>query len=129
VSVRLLEVALIEAMQRQSIKDHGGAHGLRDRNLLESASARPEALEYYRPEASIAELAATLAWGLIKNHAFIDGNKRIGLICLVNFLELNGYALTCTEPEETAMVLSVAAGEVDEDQWTVWVMRNAAPIG
>jgi death-on-curing protein len=82
VSVRFLEVALIEAMQRQSINDHGGSRGLRDRNLLESAAARPETLEYYRPEASIAELGATLAWGLIKNHAFIDGNKRIGLIDL-----------------------------------------------
>jgi len=115
-------------MHRQTISDYGGSHGLRDRNLLESAAARPENLEYYRPEASIGELAAALAWGLIKNHAFIDGNKRIGLICLTNFLKLNGYELTCIESEETEMVLGAAAGEIAEERWTVWVMRTAVPI-
>lgn len=127
-SVRFLELALIESYHTQTINDYGGLHGIRDRNLLASAVARPENLEYYRSEASIGELAATLAWGLIKNHAFLDGNKRIGLICLINFLKLNGYQLTCSEDEETAMVRSAAAGEIDEEQWTVWVMRVAAPI-
>lgn len=128
-TVRFLAVELIETMQRQTINDHGGSHGLRDRNLLESAAARPENLECYRPEASIGELAATLAWGLVKNHAFIDGNKRIGLGCLINFLKLNSYKLTCTQAEVTAMILSAAAGEITEEQWTIWVMRMVAPIG
>jgi death-on-curing protein len=74
-------------------------------------------------------LAATLAWGLIKNHAFIDGNKRIGLICLVSFLTLNGHRLTCSQPEETDMVLRAAAGEITEEQWTTWVMQVVAPVG
>ena len=58
---------------------------------------------------------------MIKNHAFIDGNKRIGAISLVTFLDINGYRLTCTETEETAMVLRVAASEMDEAEWTAWV--------
>jgi death on curing protein len=128
VKVRILSVEAIEAFQRQSISDHGGSHGLRDRGLLESAAARPENVEHYRPEASVGELAATLAWGLIKNHAFIDGNKRVGLICLVNFLHINGYRLTSSQEEEIAMVLRAAAGEITEEQWTVWVMRVVAPI-
>lgn len=126
-TLRFLQVDLIEAYHRQTIDAYGGSHGLRDRNLLESAAKRPENLQYYRPEASVGELAASLSWGLIKNHAFVDGNKRIGLICLINFLKINRHYLACSEEEETSMVLRVAANEITEEQWTVWVMRMATP--
>jgi death on curing protein len=81
-----------------------------------------------RSEGSCPYGGGTLAWGLIKNHAFIDGNKRIGLICLVNFLHINGYRLTSSQDEDAAMVLRAAAGEITEEQWTVWVMRMVAPV-
>ena len=96
---------------------------------MESAVARAENKAYYDPDASVAEVAASLAWGLIKNHAFIDGNKRVGYGAMVAFLEGNGYGLTCSQEEETAMVLRAAAGEITEEQWTVWVMRVVAPLG
>jgi death on curing protein len=73
-------------------------------------------------------VAASLAWGLIKNHAFIDGNKRVGFVTMVAFLEMNGYRLICSESEETAMVLRVAASEITEDEWTAWVVRSVEPL-
>jgi death-on-curing protein len=66
---------------------------------------------------------------LIKNHAFIDGNKRVGFSAMVAFLEMNEHRLTCSEAEETAMVLRAAAGEITEDGWTEWVVRNVVAQG
>jgi death on curing protein len=129
VTCRFLAVEAVEALHTKTIDRFGGSHGLRDRGLLESAVARAENLAYYNPDASIGELAATLGWGLIKNHAFIDGNKRVGAISLITFLDANGHRLTCTEAEETAMVLRAAAGETTETEWTAGVMANVAPIG
>ncbi len=98
------------ALHRQQIDRFGGAPGLRDAGLLESAVLRAEYKWLYEPASSVAVLAASLAWGLIKNHAFVDGNKRIGFAAMVVFLDRNGYRLTCSEVEETAMVLRAAAG-------------------
>jgi death-on-curing protein len=128
VSFRFLSVEAVEALHTTTISRFGGSHGLRDRGLLESAVARAENLAYYNSEASIGEVAATLGWGLIKNHAFIDGNKRVGAVSLFIFLDTNGYWLACTEAEETAMVLRAAASEITEDEWTAWVVRNVEPL-
>jgi len=117
-------VELVEALQAEMIDRYGGSHGLRDRGLLESAVARADNTAYYNPEASIGEVAASLGWGLIKNHAFIDGNKRVGFAAMVAFLEMNEYRLTCSEEEETAMVLRAAAGEIAEEEWTAWVVGS-----
>jgi death on curing protein len=78
----------------------------------------------YDEGATAAEIAASLGWGLIKNHAFIDGNKRIGLVSMVVFLRLNGHALVVPEAEQVAMVLRVAASEISEEEWAEWVERN-----
>jgi len=85
---------------------------------------RAENKAAYEEEATAAEIAASLGWGLIKNHAFIDGNKRIGLVSMVVFLRLNGYALVAPEAEQVAMVLKAAASEISEEEWTTWVGRN-----
>lgn len=77
----------------------------------------------------MADVAASIAWGLIKNHAFIDGNKRVGFAAMVAFLEMNGHRMTGSQAEETAMVLRAAAGEINETEWTAWVVANVAPIG
>jgi death-on-curing protein len=87
---------------------------------------RAENKLYYQPDATVGQVGASVSWGLIKNHAFVDGNKRIGLAALVTFLRLNGTRLTCSEAEETEMVLRVAAGEMSEDSWTAWVEANVA---
>lgn len=127
-TLQFLSVDAVEALQKVTISRFGGMHGLRDRGLLESAVARAENLAYYNPEATVSQIAATLAWGLIKNHAFLDGNKRIGSIALFTFLDLNRCKLTCSEAEETAMVLRAAASEIDEAAWTIWVERSVGPL-
>ncbi len=85
-------------------------------------------VQFCRPEASIGELAATLAWGLIRNHAFIDGNKRIGVICIIVFLHVDGYQLTCSQEEEAAMIVKAAASELAEEAWTPWVVSVIAAL-
>ncbi|NYF78532.1 death-on-curing protein [Granulicella arctica] len=119
---------MIRAIHADLIAGYGGSHGLRDLGLLESALARPEQLAHYEPDAGVERLAAVLGWGLLKNHAFLDGNKRVALAAVVTFLKLNGYALTCSEVEETAMVLRAAASEIDEAAWTDWVIRSVKSI-
>ena len=88
---------------------------------------RAENKASFDPSATVAGLAAALSWGLIKNHAFVDGNKRIGLVSMIVFLDLNGYRLTCGQVEETAMVLRAAASEITEEQWTAWVESVVTP--
>ena len=123
-----LNVAMARAIHSDLIERYGGSYGLRDAGLLESALMRPQQLETYSPEASVAQLAAVLGWGLVKNHAFLDGNKRIALAALITFLKLNGHRLTSSEAEETTMVLRAAASEIDEPEWTAWVERSTMPI-
>jgi death on curing protein len=124
VSWEFLDVPAVERLHRQQIVLYGGAHGLRDANLLASAVERAANKAHYEPESSLAVLAATLAWGLIKNHAFIDGNKRIGLVSLVVFVEGNGFDFTATDNEAERMVLKAAGGEIDEAAWTDWVRQK-----
>lgn len=109
---------MVRTIHSELIQAYGGSYGVRDAGLLESALMRPQHLEAYEPEASIGQLAAVLGWGLLKNRAFVDGNKRVALAALVTFLKLNGYILTCSEVEETAMVLRAAASEIAEEAWT-----------
>ena len=119
---------MVRAIHSGLIAGYGGSYGLRGLGLLESAFARPEQLAHYEPDAAVGRLAAVLGWGLIKNHAFLDGNKRVALAAVVTFLKLNGHVLTCSEVEETAMVLRAAASEIDESEWTAWVARSVAPL-
>ena len=122
--MRFLSVQLVEALHGEMITLYGGSPGLRDRGLLESAVSRADNKAHYQPEATICEVGASLAWGLIKNHAFTDGNKRVGFAALIAFLRLNGCKLMCSEAEETERVQQVAAGEISEAEWTNWVGSN-----
>jgi death-on-curing protein len=122
-----LDVAAIEIAQADLIDQYGGSHGLRDAGLLESAVRRAEFKVKFDSEATVASVGASLSYGLIKNHAFIDGNKRIGLAALVDFLRLNGFRLAVAEQEQIATVWNVAAGEISEQQYTAWVERCIVP--
>ena len=123
-----LKVEDVQRLHDQQIERFGGPPGLRDQGLLESAVARAENTATYDENATIADIAASLSFGLIKNHAFIDGNKRIGAVALITLLDLNGFTLTCSEQEETDMVLRVAASQISEEEWTAWVERSVAPL-
>ncbi len=116
----LARLAVDEAHFRQ-IREHGGAHGLRDEHALESALARPSQRWQYEPQASLPELAAAYAFGLTMNHPFVDGNKRVALVVMVAFLDLNGVELTASNTEVLTAMLALAAGEVTEAELARWI--------
>ena len=119
---------LVIAIHNEQIAEHGGAPGLRDCGLLESALARPlNRAGYGTPD--IAELAALYAIGIARNHPFVDGNKRASFGSLVTFLALNGLELTVGEAEATAMTLRMGAGDISDQDFTAWVRAHAAPQG
>ena len=102
--------------------------GVRDVGLLESAIARPRQLQAYADAPDLVELAAAYAIGLIRNHPFVDGNKRIGFLLCVLFLELNGYEFTATEESATTMVLALAARTIEEREFALWVRTNSQKL-
>ena len=108
------------------IEIHGGGRGLRDEGLLESALARPENLAHY-DEPSVFELAAAYAYGLARNHPFVDGNKRIAFVTAVLFLEKNGQGFAASEVEATMTFLRLAAGEIEESELAAWFRDNSRP--
>lgn len=112
-----LEVAL--AAHHEQLAEHGGGEGMRDSGMLESAMARPQNLVAYgTPDA--AELAASYAFGIARNHPFVDGNKRTAAVVSETFLVLNGHDLTATDAELVVTFLALAAGELSEDELTAW---------
>lgn len=108
----------------ESLAQHGGASGLRDEGLLESALARPLNLVAYGTS-DHADLAAAYASGLAKNHAFVDGNKRVAFLAVGLFLGLNGYRLAATQPDATAAVLALAGSELGEAEFAAWVRTHS----
>ena len=104
---------------------HGGAAGVRDRGLLQSALARPKQIQAYGKKPDTVELAAAYTTGIVRNHPFVDGNKRTGFVVGVLFLELNGYRLTASEEDATQVVLGLAAGTLDEAGFAAWLRANA----
>jgi death-on-curing protein len=107
----------------ESLAEHGGASGLRDEGLFESALARPLNLALYE-QPDVASLAASYGVGLAKNHPFVDGNKRAAFLAVGLFLAANGYRLTASQAEATLVVLDVAAGEMDEAAFAQWMREH-----
>lgn len=104
----------------------GGAEGVRDDGLLESALARPMHLFAYGNDPTIVQMAAAYMTGIVRNHPFVDGNKRTGFVVGVLFLELNGYRFGAMEEEATQVVLNLAAGQLDEAALARWIAANSA---
>lgn len=108
----------------ESLAEHGGAAGMRDEGLFESALARPEHLAAYEhPDA--ASLAAAHGAGLAKNHPFVDGNKRVAFLAVGLLLALNGYRLCASQIDATQAMLAVAAGEMSELDFAAWIRQNS----
>jgi death-on-curing protein len=107
----------------ESLAEHGGAAGIRDEGLLDSALSRPLNLNAYGTP-DFADLAASYAIGLTKNHAFVDGNKRTAFLATGLFLHLNGYRLGVSQVDATLTMLAVAAGEMDEASFAAWLRKN-----
>lgn len=103
----------------------GGSTGVRSEALLQSALARPKQLRAYGDSPDIIDMAASYTVGIVRNHPFVDGNKRTGFVVGVLFLEMNGYRFTATEEDATQVILVLAAGTLDEAVFTEWLRRNA----
>ncbi len=112
------------ALHEQLLALYGGATGLRVRGLLESAFARPRNLSAYG-KAPVFALAASYAFGLVKNHPFVDGNKRIGFAVCVLFLQLNGWRFEAEEADAAVQTLGLAAGAVKERDYAAWLKANS----
>jgi death-on-curing protein len=123
-TVWLLEETLTAIHHRQ-IAEHGGSDGLRDDGLLSSALARPQNLLAYREShRDLASLAAAYAYGIARNHPFVDGNKRTALVAARTFLILNGVDLEATQDDKVLTFLSLAEGAVSEEELADWIRKR-----
>jgi death-on-curing protein len=120
-----VEIRDVIAIHEAQLTEHGGADGVRDMGALESAIARPQNRAAYG-EASAAALAASYAFGIAKNHPFVDGNKRTAFVALEFFLELNGYTLGADDVECVMVMLGVADGSVSEAKLAAWIDMNCS---
>lgn len=125
---RWLGRLVVDEAHFRQIREHGGVYGVRDENALESALARPRQRWHYRGEARLSELAAAYGFGLVRNHPYVDGNKRVALVVMVAFLERNGIELTATIQEALSTMLDLAATEMSEAQLADWIEAHARPI-
>ncbi len=112
------------AIHDQLLVLDGGAPGVRDQGLLESALARPRQIHAYADHPDLVDISAAYTAGIVRNHPFVDGNKRTGFILGVLFLELNGYRFTATEEAAAQAVLGLAAGTLKEAVFGAWVRAN-----
>ena len=120
-----IELQTVLAVHEEQLAEHGGAAGMRDMALLESALARPKQSAAHGTR-DVADLAAAYGFGLARNHAFVDGNKRSAFVSVELFLELNGSSLNAEDAECVVMMLALAAGELDESAFANWVRRHLA---
>jgi death-on-curing protein len=119
-----IDLEVVLAIHDEQLAEHGGQAGVRDRGLLESALARPRN-QFEYGESSLARVAAAYAFGISRNHPFLDGNKRTSLVVAELFLELNGLEPTASDAACVATFLGLAAGELTEDDLTRWVTENS----
>jgi death-on-curing protein len=117
---RWLDTAIILDVHAEQLALFGGADGIRDRGLLESALARP-LNKFGHGESDLAALAAAYAFGLARNHPFVDGNKRAAFASIIVFLGLNGIDFDVPPGEATAIILGLAAGEIEEEGLARWI--------
>ena len=112
------------ALHEQLLAEFGGSGGIRDEGMLESTLGRPENL-FHQGRPAIYDLAASYGFGLVKNHPFVNGNKRIGFAVAALFLEINGHRLQAPEAEAAIRTLALSDGEVKEAAYAVWLKENS----
>jgi death-on-curing protein len=125
---RWLARMVVDAIHGDQLREHGGLAGVRDENVLKSALARPQQKWHYGEEADIPVLAAAYAFGLVRNHPYRDGNKRIGFLAMVTFLGINGYAFDATDAGVVTQFVALAAGNVSEDRLADWIRNHSRQL-
>lgn len=120
-----IERPLAVAIHERQLAEHGGGGGVRDDNLLDSALARPQQLHAYGdPPPGLVDLAASLAFGLARNHPFIDGNKRTAHVCYRVFLALNGGDITASDEDKYVTMVALAEGSLSEAEFATWLHQH-----
>lgn len=121
---RWISRLVVDAIQTDVLLTHGGVPGLRDENALESALARPQQRLAYEPDADLATLAAGYGFGLVRNHPYNDGNRRVGFVVMATFLGLNGYEFIASESDVVTTVVALASGNLDEETLVDWIRKR-----
>jgi death on curing protein len=116
---------VVDAIHNDQLREHGGLPGVRDENVLESALARPQQKWQYEDSPDVPMMAAAYAFGLVRNHPYRDGNKRIGFLALVTFAEMNGYVMEATDAEVVAEILALADGSASEESLADWIREHS----
>ena len=117
---------IIDAIHNDQLREHGGLAGVRGENALESALARPRQKWNYSDRTDIPTLAAAYAFAFVRNHAYRDGNKRIGFLAMVTFLGVNGHDFSATEAEVVTEIVAIADGWVSEEALANWIRRHSS---
>ena len=119
---------VIDAIHNDQLREHGGLPGVRDENAFESALARPQQKWHYSERTDVPTLAAAYAFGLVQNHPYRDGNKRIGFLAMITFLGVNGWEIIAAEVEVVQLMLDVAARARDEEALATWLREHVQPF-
>lgn len=117
---------VVDAIHNDQLREHGGLPGVRDENVLESALARPQQKWHYSDRTDVPMLAAAYAFGLVQNHPYRDGNKRIGFLAMITFLGVNGHDFSATEAEVVTKILALADGRVSEEALANRVRKHSS---
>lgn len=120
---------LMLAIHDEQLAEHGGGVGVRDAGLLGSALTRPQNRFAYDPSSDLSSLAAAYAFGLARNHPFVDGNKRTAFVAAEVFLDLNGMTVTASDEDCVLTMIRLAAGEMDEAEYAAWLRANSITSG
>ncbi len=123
---RWLTRLVVDAIHHDQLREHGGLPGVRDDNVLESALASPRQMWHYSERTDVPLLAAAYAFGLVRNHPYRDGNKRIGFLAMVAFLGVNGYNFSVSEAEVVAEIVALAEGSVSEEAIADWIRQHSS---
>ena len=115
---------VVDAIHNDQLREHGGLPGVRDENVLESALARPRQKWHYADRTDVPMLAAAYAFGLVQNHPYRDGNKRVGFLAMVTFLGVNGHDFSATEADVVTEILALADGNVSEEALADWIRQH-----
>ena len=122
--IKWLPIDRVLAIHRRQIAEHGGSDGVRDLGLRESALARPLNIEAYEPDSDIATLAAAYPFGIVKNHSFIDGNKRTGYVVMETFLIKNGFELNAKPADKYLTIIGLAEGSLSKEELVDWLLER-----
>ena len=121
-----LSRVVVDAIHNDQLREHGGLRGTRDEHALESALARPQQKWHYSERTDLASLAAAYAFGLVRNHPYRDGNKRIGFLAMATFLGVNRCIFSATDEEVVAEIVMLADDSLSEDAFAEWIRQHTS---